>query len=123
VPSDLLQSFIVLAAAISAMLAARFLARAMARTQPAEVPRIPPVAPPAPARTAGPPTPQEVVQAQSPTPIRPLAAARERQTRRLNLADARKGIVLASILGPCRAQSLDQDHRPWDARHERQARE
>jgi len=111
-PSDLLQSFIVLFAAISAMLLARFLARAIARKPPAEAPRIPPAAPPARAPAAGPPTPQEVVLAPSPTPMKPLAAARERQTRRLNLADARKGIVLATILGPCGAQSLDQDHRP-----------
>jgi hypothetical protein len=41
-----------------------------------------------------------------------LAAARERPARRLNLADPRKGIVLATILGPCGAQSPDQDHRP-----------
>jgi len=111
-PSDLLQSFVVLIAAISAMLLARFLARAIARKQPAEVPRIPPSVPPARAPAVGPPTPQEIVLAQSPTPIRPLAAARERRTRRLNLADAQKGIVLATILGPCGAQSLDQDRRP-----------
>jgi hypothetical protein len=107
-PSDLLQSVIVLAVAISAMLAARFLVRAMARKPPAEAPRIPPAVPPARATAAGPPTPQEIVLAQFPTSIRPLAAARER----LNVADARKGIVLATILGPCGAQSLDQDHRP-----------
>ena len=111
-PSDLLQSFIVLIAAISAMLVARFLARALARKQPGAAPRIPPAVPPAPAPAAGPPTPQEVVLVQSPTPMRPLAAGRERPTRRLNLADARKGIVLATILGPCGAQSADQDHRP-----------
>ena len=108
-PSDLLQSVIVLAVAIGAMLAARFLVRAMARKPPAEAPRIPPAVPPARATAAGPPTPQEIVLAQFPTP---LAAAHERQTRRLNVADARKGIVLATILGPCGAQSLDQDHRP-----------
>jgi hypothetical protein len=112
VPSDLLQSFIVLIAAISGMLLARFLARTIARKQPAEVPRIPPAAPRARAPAGGPPTPPEVVLAQSPTPMRPLAAGRERQTRRLNLANARKGIVLTTILGPCGAQSLDQDHRP-----------
>ena len=111
-PFDLLQSFIVLIAAISAMLLARFLARAMARKQPAEAPRIPPAAPAAPAPAAGPPTPQEVVLARSPTPMRPLAAGRERPTQRLNLADARKGIVLATILGPCWAHSADEDHRP-----------
>ena len=111
-PSDLLQSVIVLAVAIGAMLAARFLVRAMARKPPAEAPRIPPAVPPARATAAGPPTPQEIVLAQFPTPIGPLAAAHERQTRRLNVADARKGIVLATILGPCGAQSLDQDHRP-----------
>ena len=111
-PSDLLQSFIAFAAAISAMLAARFLARAIARKPSAEAPRIPPAAPPVLAPATGPPTPQEVVLAQSPTPIRPLAAGRERPTRRLNLADARKGIVLAAILGPCGAHSLDHDHRP-----------
>ncbi|HLG56218.1 MAG TPA: hypothetical protein VI485_12865 [Vicinamibacterales bacterium] len=111
-PSDLLQSFVVLIAAISAMLLARVLARAIARRQPTEVPRIPPAAPPARAPAVGPPTPQEVVLAQSQTPIRPLAAARERPKRRLNLADARKGIVLATILGPCGPHSLDQDHRP-----------
>lgn len=111
-PSDLLQSVIALAVAISAMLAARFLVRAIARKPPAEAPRIPPAVPPARATAAGPPTPQEIALAQFPTPIRPLAVARERQTRRLNVADARKGIVLATILGPCRAQSLDQDHRP-----------
>ena len=111
-PSDLLQSFIVLIGAISAMLVAPFLARGLARKQPAEAPRIPPAAPPVLAPATGPPTPQEVVLAQSPTPIRPLAAGRERPTRRLNLADARKGIVLATILGPCGAQSPDQDHRP-----------
>ncbi|OFW31222.1 MAG: hypothetical protein A3H97_10005 [Acidobacteria bacterium RIFCSPLOWO2_02_FULL_65_29] len=111
-PSDLLQSFIVLAAAISAMLAARFLARAIAGKPPAEAPRIPPVVPAARAPADGSATPQEVVLAQSPTPMRLLAAGRERPTRRLNLADARKGIVLATILGPCGAQSADQDHRP-----------
>ena len=111
-PSDLLQSVIVLAVAIGATLAARFLVRAMARKPPAEAPRIAPAVPPARATAAGPPAPQEIVLAQSPTPIRPLAVARERQTRRLTLADARKGVVLATILGPCGAQSLDQDHRP-----------
>lgn len=110
--SDLLQSVIAFAAAISAMLAATFLARAIARKPSAEAPRIRPAAPPVLAPAAGPPTPQEVVLAQSPTPIRPFAAAHERRTRRLNLADARKGVVLATILGPCGAQSLDQDHRP-----------
>lgn len=111
-PFDLLQSLIVLIAALSAMLLARFLARAIARKPPAEVPRIPPAAPRARAPAVGPPTPPEVVLAQSPTPMRPLAAGRERQTRRLNLADARKGIVLATILGPCGPPSLNQDHRP-----------
>jgi len=111
-PSDLLQSVIVLAVAIGAMLAARFLVRAMARKPPAEAPRIPLAVPSARATAAGPPTPQEVVLAQFPTSIGPLAAARERQTRRLNLSDARKGIVLATILGPCAAQPLDQNHRP-----------
>ena len=111
-PSDLLQSVIVLAVAIGAMLAARFLVRAMARKPPAEAPRIPPAVSPARATAAGPPTPQEIVLAQFPTSIRPLAATRERQTRRLNVADARRGIVLATILGPCGAQSLDQNHRP-----------
>ena len=110
--SDLLQSFIVLIAAISALLVGRFLARAMVRTRPAEAPRMRPATPPAPAPAAAPATPQEVVLAQSPTPMRLLAAGRERPTRRLNLADARKGIVLATILGPCGAQSADQDHRP-----------
>ena len=107
-PTDLLQSLFVLIAAISAMLLARFLARAIARKQPAEVPRIPPAVPPARTPAVGPPTPK-VVLAQSLTPMRPLAAGRERQTRRLNRADARKGIVLATILGPCKAHSLDQD--------------
>jgi len=105
VASDLLQSFIVLSAAISAMLLARFLARTMARTPSAEAPRIPHVAPPAPA--AGPPSPQEVVLAQSPTPMSPVTVVRERPTRRLNLTDARRGIVVATILGPCWAQSPD----------------
>lgn len=110
-PSDLLQSFIVLAAAISAMLLARFLARAMVRKQPDEAARTSPASLPTPVPAAGPPTQQEIVLAQSPTPMSPLAAGRERQTRRLNLADARKGIVLATILGPCGAQSGNQDHR------------
>jgi hypothetical protein len=111
VPSDLLQSIIVLIVAISAMVVIGFLARAMAREAPAEVPRIPPASLPAPAPAAGPPTPQEVVLAQSPTPMRPLAADRERPARRLTLADARKGIVLLTILGPCGAQSPDRNHR------------
>ena len=105
-PSELLQLFIVLIAAIGTMFLARFLAGAMARTQPAEVPRIPPVASVAPA--AGQPTPQEVVLAQAPAPMRPVAVIGERPTRRLNLADARRGIVVATILGPCWAQSPDE---------------
>jgi hypothetical protein len=110
VPTDLLQFFFVLIAAISAMLLARFLGRAIARKQPAEVPRIPPAVPPGRAPAVGPPPPPEVVLARSQTPMRPLAAGRERQTRRLNRADARKGIVLAAILGPCKDHSLDQDY-------------
>lgn len=111
-PSDLLQSSMVLIAAISALLLARFLARAIVRKQLAAAPRIPPPAAPAGAPAARPPTPQEVVRAQSPTPMRLLGAGHERQTRRLHLADARKGIVLATILGPCWAHSPDEDHRP-----------
>jgi len=111
-PSDLFQPFIVLIAAISAILFARFLAHALARKLPAEAPRINPAAQPAQAVPAGPPTPQEVALAGPPTPMRPIAAGRDRPTRRLNLAGARKGIVLATILGPCWAQSPDQDHRP-----------
>ena len=106
-PSDLLQSFIVLSAAISAMLLARFLARTMARTPSAEAPRVPPVVPATPTPAAGPPTPQEVALAQSPTPMSPVTVVRERPTRRLNLTDARRGIVVATILGPCWAQSPD----------------
>lgn len=110
-PSDLLQSFIVLIAALSAMLIARFVVRAMARKPPAEVRRLPPAVPTAPAPAARPPMPQEVVLAQSSPPPKPLAARHERPTRRLNLFDARKGFVLLTILGPCGAQSPDQDHR------------
>jgi uncharacterized protein YqfA (UPF0365 family) len=29
----------------------------------------------------------------------------------INLADARRGMVLAAILGPCGAARFDQDHR------------
>lgn len=50
--------------------------------------------------------------AQSPTPIRPVAVTVERQTRRLTLAGARRGIVPATILGPCWAHSPEGDHRP-----------
>jgi len=40
--------------------------------------------------------------------MRLLGAGHERRTRRLHLTDARKGIVLATILGPCRAHSPDE---------------
>ena len=107
-PSELLQSFTVLIAAISALRRARFIARAIGRKPPTEDPS-------GSTRTGagrGPVDATGGVLAQSPTPIRPLVAARERPTRRLNLADARKGVGLAAILGPCRAQPLDQDQRP-----------
>jgi hypothetical protein len=44
--------------------------------------------------------------------MRPFAVGRERPAPRLNLADARKGIVLAAILGPCWAHSVEGDYRP-----------
>lgn len=111
-PSDLLQSLVVLIAAIGAMLLARLLARAMAGAQPVSsgVPPTVPATLAAPA--AGPPLPQEVALAQSLPPMKPLAVVRERRTRRLNPADARKGIVLATILGSCSAHSSDEGHRP-----------
>jgi len=107
-PPDLSQLLIVLTAWLGAILLARFLARAMARRQPAQTPGIPPAALPAPA--AGPPMPREIALARFLAPARPLVV-RERPKGRLNLADARKGIVLATILGPCRAHSPDDDHR------------
>ncbi len=111
-PSDWLRLFIVLMASISALLFARFLARAMARTQSAEAPRIPPAAPATPTPAAG-PAPQEVAPTQLPLPMMPVAAVRERRRRRLRVADARKGIVLATILGPCRADSPAHGHDTW----------
>lgn len=111
-PSDVSWLVIVLAASLSVILFARSLARAMARVLSAETRRIPPAVPAMPAPAAGPRTPQTVALARPPTPMRRPAVVRERPTRRLNLADARKGMVLATILGPCRARSLDEDHRP-----------
>lgn len=107
--TELLQSVTVLIAAIGAMLVATVLSRALARKQPADAPRIRPAVPPTRTTPAGPPTPQEVVLAQAPTPIRPLVVARQRSPRRLSLADARKGVVLATILDPCAAHSYDQN--------------
>lgn len=109
-PSDLLRLFIVLMASISAMLFARFLARAIARAQSAEAPNSSGAGPTALAPAAGSPTPQDFELVQSPPPMTPLAVVPERRARHLNLADARTAIVLATILGPCRAHSPAGDH-------------
>jgi hypothetical protein len=42
----------------------------------------------------------------------PVAVVREHPKRRLNLTGARKGVVVATILGPCWTQSPDEGYRP-----------
>jgi hypothetical protein len=110
VSSDALLSSVVIMAVIGAMLLVRFLAGTKAggrRPAPgAHAVRVPPV-PGAAGRL--PMRPQPVLGA-SARPTEPMALTLHRRRRRVTLADARTGIVLATILGACRAHRAEE---PW----------
>jgi hypothetical protein len=107
--SDALLSSVVIMAVIGATLLVRFLAGTKAGGPPApgahavRVPPVPGAASPLPMR------PQPVLGAAA-RPTEPMALTLHRRRRRVTLADARTGIVLATILGACRAHRAEE---PW----------
>lgn len=89
IESDLMRFLLLLAASIGAMVLGAYLARAIAREPPAE----------------------ESAAPEPPPALPPLADSPRRKGPHLDPAGARKGIVLATILGPCRALAPAEDDR------------
>lgn len=108
--SELMRLLLFLAASIGAMVFVLYVARVIAREHPAEAPRSSAAGPAAPAPAAGPPTPPVAGPAQVPPPS-PLAIVPGSGRRRLDRVYARTGVVLATILGPCRALAPPEDDR------------
>jgi uncharacterized membrane protein len=106
--SAALQSFLVIMALLGAMLFVRLLTGTKARTRPAaaaQPPRVLP-APGAAGLLPAPPPVRGVLDVSA----APIAQPSERRGRRLSLVEARNGIVLATILGACRAHRVEE---PW----------
>jgi hypothetical protein len=106
--SDALQSFLVIVAVLGAVLFVRFLTGTKARTGPASAAQ-PPRDLPAPGDAGLLPVPPPV-RGVLDIPAAPIAQPSERRGRRLSLVEARNGIVLATILGACRAHRVEE---PW----------
>lgn len=104
--SDALQSFLVVMALVGAMLFVTFLAGTKARKRPASAGQ-PPRVLPAPVATGLLPAPPPLLGVVE-TLSAPTTEPTERRPRHLSLVEARKGIVLATILGRCQANRLEE---------------
>jgi hypothetical protein len=102
---------VVLIGSIAGMLFVQFLARSFARAKSAQAMKRPVAVSASPRPAPGPPGPQEVALAAALPLVTLPVVVPERRTRRLHLADARTGILLGTILGPCRAHQSDADDR------------
>jgi hypothetical protein len=104
--SDVLQSLLLIVASIAALLVlARFVPHT-ARPSEAKGGEHPVSGRSATAPSMAPPsTPQKTVL----VPVASTPLFRRGRVSRVTVADARTGIVLAAILGPCRAHASDDD--------------
>jgi hypothetical protein len=108
--SDVLQSLLVVMALIGALLLVRFNAGTKAATKPSSAAQLPRVLAAPEARSLAPAPPtlgREGLATLSP----PTADTAERRRPRLTVVEARRGIVLATILEPCRAHRAEE---PWE---------
>src|SRR5688500_5420163 len=100
-PTDLLWFAVLLIGLIAGMLFVQFLPRRLARARTAQAVKRPVAVSASPRPSVGRSAPQEVALATALPSVIPPAVVPERRTRRLHLADARAGIVLGTIFGPC----------------------
>jgi len=107
--SDVLQSFLVIMALIGSMLFVRFLTGTKAEPRPESAAQRPRVLS-APGSASLLPVPPQPVHGVVETASAPITGTSERRRRHLSLLEARNGIVLATILGACRAHSVEE---PW----------
>lgn len=104
--SDVLQSFLVIVALIGSMLFVRFLTGTRAGMRGGSAAQ-PPHVLSAPGAAGRLPVAQPLLGVRE-TASAPIVQTSEHPRRRLSLVEARRGIVLATILGACRAQRAEE---------------